>query len=117
MRKLSMDENSLVMDFGMLAVHSSKVFFHSHDTGAFTRVEDMAQGSSGFIEAFLNQPASVLYSEIRQPPEKTSLMLHQVVRHQQIEERAFGIFQSPESTDANQNWLRAERELLHVPAG
>jgi hypothetical protein len=32
----------------------------------------------------------------------------------EVEERAFGIFDSPESTDAEQNWLRAERELLHV---
>jgi hypothetical protein len=114
MRRLSMDENALIMDFGMLSVHSKQVFFHSHDTGTSTPVEDMAQGASGFIEAFLNQPASVLYSEIIQPHEKRRMMLHEVVRHQQIEERAFGIFQSPESTDADQNWLRAELELLHV---
>jgi hypothetical protein len=50
---------------------------------------------------------------IRQPREKTRMMLHQVVRHEQIA-RAFGIFDSPESTDAEQNWLRAELELLHV---
>jgi len=113
MRRLRVDESSLIMDFGTLSVHSDKVFFHSEDTGHFTPVEDMAQGSSGFIEAFLNQPA-VLYSEIRQPREKTRMMLHQVVRHEQIAERAFGIFDSPESTDEEQNWLRAERELPHV---
>ena len=114
MRRLSMDENSLIMDFGTLSVHSNKVFFHSEDTGNLTPVEDMAQGSSGVIEAFLNQPASVLYSEIREPREQTRMMLHQVVRHEQIEERAFSIFDSPESTGAEQNWLRAELELLHV---
>jgi hypothetical protein len=42
------------------------------------------------------------------------MMLHGVVRHQQIEERAFGIFQSPENTDADRNWLRAGLELLNV---
>lgn len=114
MRRLSLDENSMIMDFGMLSVRSKQVFFRSHDTGTVTPVEDMAQGASGFIEAFLNQPASVVYSEIRQASEKTRMMLHEVVRHQQIEERAFGIFHSPESTDADQNWLRAERELLNL---
>ena len=115
MRRLSMDEGSLIMDFGMLSVHAKQVFFHSHDTGTSTPVEDMAQGASGFIEAFLNQPASVVYSEILQPRQKPRMMLHEVVRHRQIEERAFGIFQSPESADADQNWLRAELELLNVP--
>lgn len=110
-----MDENSAIMDFGTLSVHSGKVFFHSQDTGVLTPVEDMAQGSSGFIEAFLNQQTSVLYSEIRQPREKTRMMLHEVVRHEEIEKRAFGIYNSPQSTDAKQNWLRAERELLNVP--
>jgi hypothetical protein len=43
------------------------------------------------------------------------MMLHQVVRHKDIGERAFLISQSPVSTDADQNWLRAEWELLQVP--
>ena len=115
MRRLSMDDKSLIMDFGMLSVHSNQVFFRSHDTGTLSPVEDMAQGASGFIEAFMNQPASVSYSEIHQPREKVRMMLHQVVRHKEIEERAFLISQSPVSTDADQNWLRAERELLQVP--
>ena len=114
MRRLSMDEGSLIMDYGMLSAHAKQVFFHSHDTGASTPVEDMAQGASGFIEAFLNQPASVVYSEILQPQQKARMMLHEVVRHRQIEERAFGIFQSPENADADQNWLRAEAELLNL---
>jgi len=115
MRRLGMEENSPIMDFGTLLVRSDKVFFHSQDTGILTPVEDMAQGASGFIEAFLNQPTSVLYSEIRQPRERTRMMLHEVVRHEQIAKRAFGISDSPESADAEQNWLRAERELLQVP--
>src|SRR6188474_3976658 len=50
-------------------------------------------------------------------PSRTNvrMMLHQVVRHKDIGERAFLISQSPVSTDADQNWLRAEWELLQVP--
>jgi hypothetical protein len=114
MRRLSLDENAQIMDFGTFSVHSKKVVFHSRDTGLFTPVEDMAQGAHGVIEGFLNQPVSVVYSEIRQPHEKTRMMLHEVVRHAQIGERAFGIYESPERADAEQNWLRAELELLQL---
>ena len=114
MRRLSSDENAQIMDFGRLSVHSGKVVFHSLDTGIFTPVEDMAQGAHGFVEAFLNQPVSVVYSEIRQPHERTRMMLHEVVRHEQVGERAFLISESAESADAEQNWLRAELELLQL---
>src|SRR5260370_39286836 len=43
------------------------------------------------------------------------LLADRIVTHQEIAIRAFEIFKSPKGGSAEENWLRAERELLGPP--
>ena len=100
------------MDFGTLSTHSDKTVFRSADTGNFIQVEDMLREQPDTLKhSWLNR-CLFLHSEVHQSREKMRVMLHRVVRHKEIEERAFAIYKSPENTDADQNWFHAELELL-----
>jgi hypothetical protein len=91
------------------------IFVFSDIPGVSIRVEDSAQGVHDVIRPLSGQPVSVLWSQLPsniQTGETVAMLIHQIAPHSEIRLRAFEIHSSSEGTDALEDWLRAERELL-----
>ncbi len=74
-------------------------------------VEDSAQGARGAIDPFFGRRVSIAWTQIREGG-RPRVLVHRVVSHDEIRGRAFEISESAESGTPEENWLRAERELL-----
>jgi len=104
------------VNFGTLRQDGNRMIFVFSDIpGVTIRVEDAAQGVHEVIRPLSGQPISVLWSELPsnvQTGQTVAMLIHHIAPHSEIRVRAFEIHSSSEGTDAREDWLRAERELL-----
>lgn len=105
-----------LVDYGTLQRAGDRVLFVFGDRPDISiRVEDAAQGVHELLTPLVGHPVSVLWTQLPsnvQAGVSVAMLIHKVIPHTAIRERAFEISASPEGRNAEENWLRAERELL-----
>src|SRR5262245_21778856 len=104
-----MAPNSRTFEYGMLDNNTDTLFLRKPDRFVLLDVP------FPFDFPSLRHKAVSVIGTMGVPPGApgiTKLIVDKLVSHDDIERRAYGIYQSGRGGSADGNWLRAERELL-----
>ena len=97
-----------IFDYGML--------YFSTDSALLAREQVTLLDISIPFDTSLERTMVSVIGRMGIPPSSTftKLIVEKIVGHAAIAKRAYEISQSSQGTFANDNWLRAERELLAI---